>query len=127
MEIAEQIELPPSLARQWFNRGYYGTMSHNSKAVYQRYMGWYDGNPANLNPLPPEQAGSRYVEAMGGADAALNIAQSAYDEAIIAGQHNSPITLYSTTLLTCLHASCWQKPSSRWLIRQKVCSGGICI
>ena len=80
MEIAEQIELPPSLARQWFNRGYYGTMSHNSKAVYQRYMGWYDGNPANLNPLPPEQAGSRYVEAMGGADAALNIAQSAYDE-----------------------------------------------
>ncbi|MAI89089.1 alkyl sulfatase dimerization domain-containing protein [Ponticaulis sp.] len=80
MEIAEQIELPPSLARQWFNRGYYGTMSHNSKAVYQRYMGWYDGNPANLNPLPPEEAGSRYVEAMGGADAALSNAQSAYEE-----------------------------------------------
>ena len=79
MEIAEQLELPPSLAGQWFNRGYYGTMSHNSKAVYQRYMGWYDGNPANLNPLPPEAAGARYVEAIGGAEAALSTAQNAFD------------------------------------------------
>lgn len=66
-EIAERIALPPSLSRRWFNRGYYGTMSHNSKAVYQRYMGWYDGNPAHLQPLPQEEASRRYVTAMGGA------------------------------------------------------------
>lgn len=66
-EIAERIALPPSLSRRWFNRGYYGTMSHNSKAVYQRYMGWYDGNPAHLQPLPQEEASRRYVSAMGGA------------------------------------------------------------
>ncbi len=65
-EIAERLVLPDALARRWFNRGYYGTMSHNSKAVYQRYMGWYDANPAHLNPLPPEEAGRRYVAAMGG-------------------------------------------------------------
>ena len=66
VELAERIALPPSLARRWFNRGYYGTMSHNSKAVYQRYMGWYDGNPANLHALPPQEAGRAYVRAMGG-------------------------------------------------------------
>jgi len=76
-EIAEVLKLPDVLAKQWFNRGYYGTMSHNSKAVYQRYMGWYDANPANLNPLPPEPAAKRYVEAMGGADAVVALAGKA--------------------------------------------------
>ncbi len=76
-EIAEVLKLPQVLAKQWFNRGYYGTMSHNSKAVYQRYMGWYDANPANLNPLPPEPAAKRYVEAMGGAGAVLELADKA--------------------------------------------------
>ncbi|RYY05000.1 MAG: hypothetical protein EON55_29145, partial [Alphaproteobacteria bacterium] len=65
-ELAERLTLPPALASRWFNRGYYGTLNHDAKAVYQRYMGWYDGNPANLNPLPPEEAASRYVAAMGG-------------------------------------------------------------
>lgn len=65
-EIADTIALPDALARRWFNRGYYGTMQHNSRAVYQRYMGWYDGNPANFNALPPVEAGKRYVAAMGG-------------------------------------------------------------
>ena len=78
-EIAERLRLPDSLARHWYNRGYYGTMSHNSKAVYQRYMGWYDGNPSHLHALPPEEAGSRYVEAMGGAAAVLERARAAYD------------------------------------------------
>lgn len=76
-EIAEVLKLPDVLAKQWFNRGYYGTMSYNSKAVYQRYMGWYDANPANLNPLPPEPAAKRYVEAMGGAEAVMEIAAKA--------------------------------------------------
>ena len=76
-EIAEVLELPQVLAKQWFNRGYYGTMSHNSKAIYQRYLGWYDANPANLNPLPPEPAAKKYVAAMGGADAVMKQAESA--------------------------------------------------
>lgn len=66
-EIAARIQLPPSLSRRWFNRGYYGSMSFNSRAVYQRYMGWYDANPAHLVPAPPADAGKRYVAAMGGA------------------------------------------------------------
>jgi alkyl sulfatase BDS1-like metallo-beta-lactamase superfamily hydrolase len=76
-EIAEVLALPDVLAKQWFNRGYYGTVSHNSKAIYQRYLGWYDANPANLNPLPPEPAAKRYVEAMGGAAAVLAQAEKA--------------------------------------------------
>ena len=79
-EIAEHITLPEALAAKWYNRGYYGTMSHNSKAVYQRYLGWYDGNPVNLNAWPPEEAGKRYVKAMGGESVALEIAQNAYNE-----------------------------------------------
>ena len=71
------LKLPDVLAKQWFNRGYYGTMSHNSKAVYQRYMGWYDANPANLNPLPPEPAAKRYVAAMGGGSTVVALAEKA--------------------------------------------------
>lgn len=70
-EIAEVLELPPELAREWSARGYYGTISHNSKAVYQRYLSWYDGNPANLNPLPPVQTAAKTVAYMGGAEAVL--------------------------------------------------------
>ena len=65
-EIAEELELPESLARSFANRGYYGTVRHNAKAVYQMYFGWYDGNPAHLDPLPPSESGAKYVEAMGG-------------------------------------------------------------
>ncbi|MDQ0141814.1 alkyl/aryl-sulfatase [Cupriavidus necator] len=70
-EIAEILRLPDSLHRQWHARGYYGTLSHNVKAVYQHYLSWYDGNPANLHALPPEAAGAKYVEYMGGADAVV--------------------------------------------------------
>src|SRR5262245_11980313 len=76
-EIAEQLELPPELAKTFANRGYYGTVRHNAKAVYQFYFGWYDGNPANLNPLPPVELGGKYVEAMGGAAAVKEKAKGA--------------------------------------------------
>ena len=66
VELAEGLVQPPELAQQWYNRGYYGTYSHNSKAVYQWYLGWYDANPANLNPWPPVERAKRYVMAMGG-------------------------------------------------------------
>ena len=79
-EIAQSLRLPSSLAEQYSSRGYYGTVSHNAKAVYQRYFGWYDGNPAHLNPHPPVVAAERYVEFMGGADAVLGKATLAYDE-----------------------------------------------
>lgn len=78
-EIAETIALPPVLNSKWFNHGYYGTLRHNARAVYQRYLGWYDANPANLNAWPPEEAGKRYVAAMGGPKKALAVAQKAYD------------------------------------------------
>jgi alkyl sulfatase BDS1-like metallo-beta-lactamase superfamily hydrolase len=74
-EIAEQLELPASLANEWENRGYYGTVRHNAKAVYQKYLGWYDDNPANLDPLPPVQAARKYVAYMGGADAVIRRAR----------------------------------------------------
>jgi len=74
-EIAERLSLPKSLAATWHARGYYGTLSHNAKAVYQRYLGWYDANPANLNPLPPVERGRKYVEYMGGAEAAIRRAR----------------------------------------------------
>ncbi|UUY08296.1 MBL fold metallo-hydrolase [Pseudomonas sp. J452] len=74
-EIAEAIKLPPELQRNWPTRGYYGTLKHNAKAVYQRYMGWYDGNPVNLDNLPPQPAAKKYVEYMGGAAAVLEKAK----------------------------------------------------
>lgn len=79
LEIAEQIELPESTAHEWYNRGYYGSVNHNSKAVYQKYLGFFDGNPATLNPLTPVDSGRKYVEFMGGADALLSKAREAYD------------------------------------------------
>ncbi len=78
-EIAEQLALPPSLAAEWYTRGYYGTLNHNAKAVYQRYLGWFDGNPANLHKLPPVEAGRRYVDLAGGAEALLDKAREAFD------------------------------------------------
>jgi alkyl sulfatase BDS1-like metallo-beta-lactamase superfamily hydrolase len=80
-EIAEELELPASLQTTFHNRGYYGTTRHNARAVYQGYLGWYDGNPAHLNPHPPAQAAGRYVDLAGGADAMLQNAQAAYDNA----------------------------------------------
>lgn len=79
-EIAEELEMPPALAAQWHTHGYYGSVSHNVKAIYQRYMGWYDANPAHLWMHPPEEAAHRYVAAMGGAEAAVAVARSAFDE-----------------------------------------------
>ena len=70
-EIAEVIDLPPGLADRWSVRGYYGTVSHNVKAVYQRYLSWYDGNPCNLHPLPPAPAAKKFVEYMGGSAAVI--------------------------------------------------------
>jgi alkyl sulfatase BDS1-like metallo-beta-lactamase superfamily hydrolase len=70
-EIAETIKLPASLEGAWHGRGYYGHIRHNVKAIYQKYLGWYDANPVHLDPLPPVESGKKYVEYMGGAEAIL--------------------------------------------------------
>lgn len=78
-EIAEALVLPPGLASDWAARGYYGTLAHNAKAVYQKYIGWYDANPATLNPLPETAAAKKYVEYFGGAAAVVARARTDFD------------------------------------------------
>ncbi|MGW1727514.1 alkyl/aryl-sulfatase [Streptomyces sp. NPDC002306] len=78
LEIAERIEVPPALERAWHTHGYYGSVSHNTKAVYQRYLGWFDGNPAHLWEHPPAESAKRYVEFMGGADDVLERARRSF-------------------------------------------------
>jgi alkyl sulfatase BDS1-like metallo-beta-lactamase superfamily hydrolase len=79
-EIAETIKLPASLDGAWHARGYYGHIRHNVKAIYQKYLGWYDANPVNLDPLPPVEGGRKYVEYMGGAEAILARAGADFDK-----------------------------------------------
>ncbi|MFE3636116.1 alkyl/aryl-sulfatase [Streptomyces cellostaticus] len=78
LEIAERMEMPPALERAWHTHGYYGSVSHNAKAVYQRYLGWFDGNPAHLWEHEPVAAAQRYVRFMGGADAVLRQARQSF-------------------------------------------------
>lgn len=79
-ELAEMIKLPKSLASYFGTRPYYGDLHHNIRAIYQFYLGFYDGNPANLDPLPPQESSRRYLEVMGGADKAVAAAQTAFDK-----------------------------------------------
>lgn len=89
-EISASIQLPDSLGKEWYNRGYYGTVSHNARATYDYYFGaWWDGNPANLNPLTPTEQGTKYVEAMGGEDKVVDLAK----EAIEKGEYRWAVTL----------------------------------
>lgn len=80
LEIAEMLKLPESLNKEFYSRGYYGTVSHNAKAQYQLYFGWFDGNPSNLNPLPPADAGKKYIEFMGGADQVIKKSMESYNK-----------------------------------------------
>ena len=91
-EISEQLSLPEEFLANDHTRGYYGDLVHNAKAVYQRYLSWYDGNPANLHKLPPVEAGARYVELAGGEDALFDRAKAAFDEGTTDGQSNCLIT-----------------------------------
>ena len=79
IEIAENFAMPPALEQAWHTHGYYGSVSHNVKAVYQRYMGWFDGNPGRLWQHPPEALAPRYVAAIGGMDRVVEVAQEAFD------------------------------------------------
>lgn len=79
-EISDMIELPKELEKVWYTRQYYGTLSHNVKAVYQKYIGWYDANPVNLNPLTPEETAKKLVEYLGDTDAVLEKARSDFEK-----------------------------------------------
>jgi alkyl sulfatase BDS1-like metallo-beta-lactamase superfamily hydrolase len=111
VEIAEMFQMPPALEQAWHTHGYYGSVSHNVKAIYQRYMGWFDGNPGRLWPHPPEALAPRYVEAMGGIDRVVELAGAAFgsgdfrwaatllDHAIFTdSEHSAARALYSDTL-----------------------------
>jgi alkyl sulfatase BDS1-like metallo-beta-lactamase superfamily hydrolase len=80
LEIPEIIQLPAELFQAWYNRGYYGSINHNVKAIYQRYLGFFDGNPANLHPLPPQEAAKQYVDFMGGAETMLAKSRQSFAE-----------------------------------------------
>jgi alkyl sulfatase BDS1-like metallo-beta-lactamase superfamily hydrolase len=80
-EIAEQLQLPEALRKDFHNQGYYGTVSHNAKAVYQNYMGWFTANPSQLNPLPEPEVARRYVAMMGGVGQVLEKAREELDSA----------------------------------------------
>ncbi len=79
-EISNMIVLPEELAKNWYTRQYYGTVAHNSKAVYQKYMGWYDANPVNLNPLAPSESAKKWVEYLGDTDEVLRKAKADFDK-----------------------------------------------
>ena len=78
-EISNMIQLPEALARCWYTRQYYGTVAHNAKAVYQKYMGWYDANPVNLNPLTPIESAQKWLEYLGDVDEVLHMAKADYE------------------------------------------------
>ncbi|MEM6708644.1 MAG: alkyl sulfatase dimerization domain-containing protein [Pseudomonadota bacterium] len=79
-EIAERVALPDSLNHEFYNRGYYGSVHHNTRAVYVKYLGYFDGNPSTLHPLPPAEVGARYIDAMGGKDQIVDRARACFDE-----------------------------------------------
>ncbi len=78
-EIAEQVTLPESLGKEFYNRDYYGTVHHNARAVYVKYLGYFDGNPAHLYPLPPVEVANRYLDYMAGADAIVEKAKASFE------------------------------------------------
>lgn len=78
-EISYMIKLPEALEKNWYTRPYYGTVSHNAKGIYQKYMGWYDANPVNLHKLPPSESAKKLVEYMGDTDAVLKKAKADFD------------------------------------------------
>ena len=79
-EISNMIELPEALNKIWYTRQYYGTVAHNAKAVYQKFMGWYDSNPVNLNPLMPSDSAKKWVEYLGDVDNVLQMAKADFDK-----------------------------------------------
>ena len=121
--IAAQLRLPKTLENEWYDRGYYGSMSFNSRAVYQFYMGWYDANPAHLNAMAPADSGRKYLEALGGPARVRTLAKVAYDKgdytwaaellnrAVMA---NGADTAARNLLARCYDQLAWSAENSLW-------------
>ena len=122
-EIAEALAMPPALEAQWHTHGYYGSVSHNVKAVYQRYMGWYDANPANLWPHPPEKLAEHYVTAMGGRDRRSPSPARRGTTATTGGAPRSASTWSSPTTATPRPANCSPIRSSSWASAPRTAPG----
>ena len=123
-EIAEAIKLPASLDGAWHGRGYYGHIRHNVKAIYQKYLGWYDANPVNLDPLPPVESGKKYVEYMGGADAILARARKGFRQGRIPLRRAGASAIWcSPSPTTRPPARCSPIPSSSSAMPRKVRPG----
>ena len=122
-EIAAALQLSPALEKEWYDRPYYGSFSFNTRAVYQYFWGWYDGNPVNLAPLSPVDEARRYVAALGGAERVRTLAQSAYDagdfawgaellnRAVFADARD---TAARTLLARCYEQLAWQSENAVW-------------
>lgn len=121
--IAAQLKLPDALAREWYNRPYYGSISFNARAIYQFYLGWYDANPVHLAARSPIDAGRRYVSAMGGTAKVMSLAQVAYDTSdyawaaellnhIVMGE-SAPADARAL-LARCYDQLAWQSENSLW-------------
>ena len=122
-EIAARLKLPASLERLWYDRPYYGSLSFNSRAVYQFYMGWYNANPVHLTPRPPVDTGRRYVAAMGGPDKVAALAKTAYDDGdyawaaelldhVVMADGDSPSA--KVLLARCYDQLGWQSENALW-------------
>jgi len=123
IEIAETFEMPPALEKAWHTHGYYGSVSHNVKAVYQRYMGWFDGNPGRLWAHPPEAIGPRYVDAIGGMDRVVETARKAFQDGDSAGRQRCWTMRYSRTRAAPARGSCTPTRSNSWPTAPRTASG----
>ena len=117
------MELPPELDRAWHARGYYGSVNHNVKAIYQRYLGWYDANPAHLWQHPPEAAGTRYVQAFGGVDATVAKAREFFDQGDLRFPPNWPATPSSPNQATPPRGNCSPRSWNAWATEPKTRPG----
>ena len=122
-EISAMLTLPKKLEKVWYTRPYYGTLAHNSKAVYQKYLGWYDANPVNLNPLPPSDTAKKLVEYLGSADAVLRKRRRILIRASINGWRRSPKNWSTPTRPTRRRAICVQMHWNNLAIRQSPARG----
>ena len=123
-EIAETIKLPASLDGAWHGRGYYGHIRHNVKAIYQKYLGWYDANPVNLDPLPPVESGKKYVEYMGGADAILARAREGFRQGRVPLRGAGRRAIWCSPIPTIRpRARCWPIRSSSSAMPRKARPG----
>ena len=124
-EAAETLKEPAFMSEDFSTRGYYGTLNHNSKAVYQHYFGWWSGVPAQYHKLPPEEGAVKYVEAMGGSNAAMDIGVRAYED----GDYRWAAEVFNHVVFARLadrkRRTGWRPVMSKWLIKLKVGLGGV--